>query len=119
MTFPWFRRRARRTAPVLPSLEQLAELVERVIAEVDQVAAPPEPEAAAAVDGHVLFVPATDGYRLHVRAGAAPSCGAELELEGGRFRVLRHGPSPFPGDRRRCALLEREEPPRSDRTFDR
>jgi hypothetical protein len=117
MTFPWFRRRARRKTPVLPSLEQLAELVERVIAEVDQVAAPPEPEAA--VDGYVLFAPSTDGYRLHARAGAAPSPGSELELDGGRFRVLRHGPSPFPGDRRRCALLEREEPPRSDRTFDR
>jgi len=118
MTFSWFRRRSRRTPPVLPSLDQLAELVERVIAEVDQVAAPGV-EAAAAVDGHVLFVPANDGYRLLLREGGAPVCGSELELDGGRFRVLRHGPSPFPGDLRRCAFIEREEPLQPDRTFDR
>lgn len=118
MTFTWFRRRARRTAPVLPSLDQLAELVERVIAEVDQVAAPGV-EAAAPVDAHVLFAPASDGYRLLRREGAAPACGSELALDGGRFRVLRQGPSPLPGDLRRCAFLEREEPPQQDRSFDR
>lgn len=112
MTFPWFRRRARHSPPVLSSLDRLAELVERVIVLVEEVAPTP-------LDGHVLFVPAADGYRLLARDGVAPACGAELEIEGGRFRVLRHGPSPFPGDRRPCALLERQERPQPDRTFDR
>lgn len=112
MTFSWFRRRSRRTPPVLPSLDQLAELVERVIVLVDEVAPVP-------FDGHVLFAPANDGYRLLLREGVAPACGSELELDGGRFRVLRHGPSPFPGDLRRCAFIEREEPLQPDRTFDR
>ena len=116
MTFPWFRRRAWRAAPVLPSLEQLSELVERVIAEVERVAAAP---AATAVDGHLLLAPGNDGYRLFARPGAAPAPGSELEADGGRLVVLRHGPSPLPGDRRRCAFLEREEPPRPDRSFDR
>jgi hypothetical protein len=118
MTFSWFRRRSRRATPVLPSLDQLAELVERVIAEVEQVATPAE-EAPGAVEGHVLFAPATDGYRVLARGGGIPACGSELEHEGVRFRVLRHGPSPFPGDRRRCAFLERQEPPQADRTFER
>lgn len=97
---------------MLPSLDQLAELVERVIVLVDEVAPAP-------VDGHVLLAPATGGYRLLTREGAAPACGSELGLDGGRFLVLRHGPSPLPGDRRRCAFLERQEPPRPDRSFDR
>lgn len=112
MRFPWYRRRARRSPPVLSSLDRLAELVERVIVLVEDVAPPP-------ADGHVLFVAATDGYRLLARGGGTPACGSELELEGGRFRVLRQGPSPFPGDRRRCAFLERQEPPQADRTFER
>ena len=119
MTFSWFRRRARRATPVLPSLDQLAELVERVIAEVEQVAVTAEAEAPGAVDGHVLFAPAADGYRLLARGGGIPACGSELELEGRRFTILRHGSSPFPGDLRRCAFLEREEPTPSDRSFDR
>ena len=112
MTFSWFRRPARHSPPVLSSLDRLAELVERVIALVEEVAPAP-------IDGHVLFAPAAGGYRLLVREGVAPACGAELELEGGRFRVLRHGPSPLPGDLRRCALLERQEPLQPDRSFDR
>ena len=109
----WSWRRRRQTPPILlPSLDRLAELVERVTVLVEEVAPTP-------ADGHVLFAPAADGYRLLVREGIAPACGSEVEVEGGRFRVLRHGPSPFPGDRRRCALLERQEPPQPDRSFDR
>jgi len=130
----WFRRRRRRQPPpvLLPSLDRLAELIERVVALLDQVTlaptpvparapaptpAPPAPEPAAAVTpapavhGHVLFVSASDGYRLLQRDGPPPDRGAVLELDGGVFLVLRLGPSPLPGDRRRCAFLSREAAP--------
>ena len=68
-------------------------------------------------DGWVAFVASPDGYRLLERDGSPPNCGAPLELDDGVFVVLRLGPSPLPGDRRRCAFLE-QEPPSPDRTFD-
>jgi hypothetical protein len=120
----WFRRRRRQQPPILlPSLDRLAELIERVIGLLDQtvvdapaVAAPAV--AAPPVDGHVLFVADPAGYRLLQRDGAPPPRGETLELDGGRFRVVRLGPSPLPGDGRRCAFLEREERPAPERTFD-
>jgi hypothetical protein len=132
----WLRRLFRRRRPpppvLLPSLERLAELIESVVDLLDQVAVgaaceptqtrPPAPEAAhaprPAVAGHVLFVSSPEGYRLLERRGAPPARGELLDLEGNRFRVLRLGPSPFPGDPRRCVCLEREEAPQVDRTFD-
>ena len=133
----WFRRRRRRQPlpPVLlPSLDRLAELIERVVALLDQVSlAPvPVPESSPAPgeivlkqhnpepasDGWVALVPSPEGYRLLQRDGSPPDRGAAVELEGGPFLVLRLGPSPFPGDRRRCAYLE-QEPPSAERTFDR
>ena len=141
----WFRRLFRRRRPpppvLLPSLDRLAELIERVVELLDEVALGPPREPAhppapapnpapdpvpstvaspgPAIDGHVLLVPFPDGYRLLEREGAPPARGDLLELDDGGFSVLRLGPSPLPGDRRRCAYLERQEPPQVDRTFDR
>ena len=139
----WFRRLFRRRRPpppvLLPSLDRLAELIERVVELLDEVGRSPvrepapapaptpasdvEPRAvpnpAPSVDGHILFVPWPDGYRLQEREGAPPARGDVLELGEDAFSVLRLGPSPLPGDRRRCAYLQREEPPKVDRTFDR
>jgi len=134
----WFRRRRRRQPPLvlLPSVERLAELIERVVASLDQVTLAPVPEppkppppppegeakeatALPAPAGHVLFAPAPDGYRLLQRDGPPPDRGAALELDDGLFLVLRLGPSPLPGDPRRCAFVERQEPPPVTRTFDR
>jgi hypothetical protein len=141
----WFRRlfRRRRSPPpvLLPSLERLAELIERVVELLDEVALSPsrepaEPPAPApnpapdpapsavvspghSIDGHVLLVPFPDGYRLLEREGAPPARGDLLDLDDAGFSVLRLGPSPLPGDRRRCVYLERQEPPQVDRTFDR
>jgi hypothetical protein len=69
----------------------------------------PEEEEEVA-EGHVLFVPGPDGYRLLARDGDPPSAVDVLELDGVRFRVLRLGPSPLQGDQRRCAFLEQESP---------
>lgn len=137
----WFLRRRRQPPPVLlPSLDRLAELVARVVDLLDDLVTerhylPPTPaqqpsEASGetlvtirhnphSVDGWVAFAGSAEGYRLVEREGAAPGRGERVEVEGTPFRVLRLGPSPLPGDRRRCAFLEREEPSGAERTFDR
>jgi hypothetical protein len=130
---PWRRRKQAPPPPVvLPSLDRLAGLIERVVELVDEVAggstatpeAAPEraqvPAAAVpeAIDrrGWLAFVPSTDGYLLVPQAGSPPAPGEPLELDGIAFRVLRQAPSPLPGDLRRCVFVEREEPPESDRS---
>jgi len=141
----WFRRLFRRRRPpppvLLPSLERLAELIERVVELLDEVAlgpprepAPPAtsaptsapspasnpgPNPGHSVSGHLLLVSWPDGYRLLEREGAPPARRDRLGVDGVEFSVLRLGPSPLPGDWRRCAYLEREEPSTVDRTFDR
>lgn len=137
----WFLRRRRQPPPVLlPSLDRLAELVARVVDLLDDLVLqqhkllprPAEPPVEAEgqalvleqhkpshVDGWVAFVGSPGGYRLAEREGAAPGRGERVEVDGTPFRVLRLGPSPLPGDRRRCAFLEREEPSGAERTFDR
>ena len=145
----WFRRLFRRRRPpppvLLPSLERLAELIERVVELLDEVALcpprepappatpapdpPPDPVSSAvpnatpnpghSVSGHLLLVSWPDGYRLLEREGAPPARRDRLDVDGVEFSVLRLGPSPLPGDWRRCAYLEREEPSTVDRTFDR
>ena len=146
----WRRRRQAQPAPqvVLPSLDRLAGLIERVVELVDEVAgarapgsnnapAPlptgcsascalagsrhvleaPVPEPAAGA-GWLAFIPSPNGYTLVPRPDTLPVLGAVLELDGASFRVLRYAPSPLPGDRRRCAVVAREEPPEADRSFD-
>jgi hypothetical protein len=128
-----FRRRREPPPVLLPSLERLGEVVERVVGLLDEVTvAPPRQSRAApsptpvavsepvqSTDGHLLFLPSPDGYRLLECDGAPPARDDLVEIEGSGFSVLRLGPSPLPGDRRRCAYLERQEPPKADRTFDR
>ena len=63
----------------------------------------------AATD-HVLFVSRPSSYGLLLRDGRVPELGSELVLSDStqdRYRVCKVGPSPLPGDRRRCAFLER------------
>ena len=117
----WFRRRRRRQPPpvLLPSLDRLAELIERVVALLDQVSLAPVPVPEEIVleqhnpgpvpDGWVALLPSPDGYRLLQRDGPPPEQGAAVELEEGAFLVLGLGPSPLPGDRRRCAFLQSRE----------
>jgi hypothetical protein len=92
---------------------QLAELVER---QREDGAAPegrsPGPGAAEEDEpdrsepGHVLFVWSAAGYELLARPGEPPSVGSEVEVSAGRRVVSKVGPSPLPGDGRRCAFLE-------------
>jgi hypothetical protein len=86
-----------------PSIADLEAMVERAL---EQARPEDEPQAEQA-DAHLLFVPSGTGYRLEQRAGPPPPAGSDLTLgDGPRLTVIRHGPSPFPGDKRRCAYLE-------------
>jgi hypothetical protein len=73
----------------------------------DRVDALLEPALAAGplVEGHVLLVLTAEGYRIAEGEGPPPGAGAEIEHEGAPYRVLNRRPSPYPGDRRACALL--------------
>ena len=55
---------------------------------------------------YLLFVSKPTGYELRERDGELPQVGSVLEEEEGRMIVTRIGPSPLPGDDRRCAYLQ-------------
>jgi hypothetical protein len=55
---------------------------------------------------YLLFVWKPTGYELREREGELPAVGAVLDEEEGRMLVTRIGPSPLPGDDRRCAYLQ-------------
>jgi hypothetical protein len=58
-------------------------------------------------DGWVLFVSKPTGYELVEKQGDPPAVGDEVETDNGHpLRVLKVGPSPIPGDRRRCVYSE-------------
>lgn len=109
---------------MLPSLDRLSGLVDRVVELVEAVGdaatdAEPQPAREGATVGlWVAFVSSPHGYRLHDGAGGAPQRGSVLELEGAPHRVVKIGPSPLPGDPRRCLYVEREEPQVPERSSD-
>jgi len=72
-------------------------------AEVEQAASDPGDLGG---NGHVLFVWSPSGYALLSRAGEPPCVGSEVGVSGGSQVVVKIGPSPLPGDRRRCAYLD-------------
>jgi hypothetical protein len=55
---------------------------------------------------YLLFVWKPTGYELRERDGELPPLGSVLDVEEGRMLVTRVGPSPLPGDDRRCAYLQ-------------
>ncbi len=54
---------------------------------------------------HLLFVWKPSGYELVEREGEPPGVGEQIEVDGREERVTKVGPSPLPGDGRRCAYL--------------
>jgi hypothetical protein len=60
-------------------------------------------------DAYVVFA-LEHGYRLLERDGAVPQPGDTIELEDGQHRCVRLTASPYPGDPRRCVVLERVAP---------
>jgi hypothetical protein len=53
--------------------------------------------------GHVLFLWSPDGYTLQEADGHPPAVGEAFEAAGHTLVVAKVGPSPLPGDTRRCA----------------
>jgi hypothetical protein len=94
------------------ALEALAaELREREARLAGREAALAECAAALATppadpDRSLLFIATPGGYRLVERDAPPPPPGTALDLDGEIVVVRRLGPSPLPGDRRRCALVE-------------
>jgi hypothetical protein len=62
--------------------------------------------AHAMAEGYLLFLSKPSGYVLVEREGEPPPPGGELEEGGEQLQILKIGPSPIPGDRRRCAFSE-------------
>jgi hypothetical protein len=56
--------------------------------------------------GYVLFVWSPSGWTLQHREGQPPAVGATIENGDTLLRVSKIGPSPLPGDRRRCAFTQ-------------
>lgn len=56
--------------------------------------------------GYVVFVWSPIGYEVAEREGEPPAVGTEVEEGERTLRVSKVGPSPLPGDRRRCAYLQ-------------
>jgi hypothetical protein len=52
---------------------------------------------------YVLFVWKASGYELRERTGDPPAVGDEVEDGETRMVITKVGPSPLPGDGRRCA----------------
>jgi hypothetical protein len=59
-------------------------------------------ENGGAARNYLLFAWSPDGYELFERTGEPPEVGAELEDDGYHLAVVKVGPSPLPGDSRRC-----------------
>ena len=58
---------------------------------------------APASSGYLLFVWSPAGWQLREREGEAPGPGTTVEEGDQVLRITKVGPSPLPGDRRRCA----------------
>jgi hypothetical protein len=60
-----------------------------------------------AEDGYLLFLWKPTGYELREADGEPPEVGATVEPDDdGSYFVSKLGPSPRPGDSRRCAYLQ-------------
>jgi hypothetical protein len=85
----------------------LAEREEELARQGADVPAPSAPDEAASIRVPLLaFVPGA-GYRLRELERAPLHAGETVTLDDDDYVVARMGPSPLPGDPRRCAYLVR------------
>jgi hypothetical protein len=66
---------------------------------------PAQTEPTADSEGHILFVPAEDGYEMVDQIGPAPAVDEVVEVGDQSWVVMKLGPSPLPFDDRDCAFL--------------
>jgi chromosome segregation ATPase len=96
----------------IDELRAVIELQEQALAAADarerrRPSAVSDSTRSYAHEAHLLFALNAEGYELLERSGPAPAVGSTVELSKGRIcRVLRVGPSPFPGGQEACAYLE-------------
>jgi hypothetical protein len=57
-------------------------------------------------EGWLLFLGKPTGYELRERDGEPPAVGSEVEVDEQRVQITKIGPSPLPGDARRCAYAQ-------------
>jgi uncharacterized protein (DUF3084 family) len=103
----------RREAQVVRFIGRVREREQRLAVMAGAQDEQPEPEPAHA---HVLYVQLADRYVLVECEGQAPSAGSTLQradVSGRPLVVERVGPSPLPGDARRCAFAY-EAPPAAE-----
>ena len=55
---------------------------------------------------YLLFVWSPSGWTLRLRHGDVPQVGSTVEEGEIRLQISKLGPSPLPGDRRRCAYTQ-------------
>jgi hypothetical protein len=95
----------------ISAIERLETVVESLLARVAFVEARLSrlehgSRLKAEVGGHTLFVATASGYLVVEREGPPPGPGDEVVLDGRAYRAERYRPSPFPRDRRPCAIVE-------------
>jgi hypothetical protein len=85
----------------------LAERVEQLEAKLRAIEelAGVDDEALRVATTHTRFVCSPTGYALAEVDAPPPAPGVEVRHEGASYTVWRVGPSPLPGDARRCAVL--------------
>lgn len=62
-------------------------------------------EAVLAATTHTRLLCSPAGYALSEVDAPPPPAGATVDHEGASYTVWQVGPSPLPGDARRCAIL--------------
>ena len=90
-------------------LERRARLLTELVGRLDElrdIAGAVESPRPVREDEHLAIV-SGHGYRLVARWGAVPDPGDVVELDDGGYRCMRISASPFLGDDRLCAVLER------------
>lgn len=93
-----------------PQPEGVAELtarIEQLEAKLRAIEEHPgiDPAALRSALAHTLLVATPDGYSFAEVDAPPPTPGAQVEHDGKEYTVWRVGPSPLPGDPRRCAFL--------------
>jgi len=87
----------------LEAREKRLETLETRLAEHGAIE--PDEDAPPGKDAVALALVPGVGYGLAELAAAVAHPGDSVEIDGVEYVVLRIGPSPLPGDRRRCAYL--------------
>ena len=94
-----------RTQTTIRHLELAAQAKAVEVEELEQAVAETNGNHGPATDTHLVFVWTPHGYGLDVADGPAPEPGARVDVDGVERVVAKLGPSPLPGDERRCVYL--------------